>query len=127
MTSLDVKNSKGRTGRPRSKTSVRKPVQLDPLQASSAAEVLKAVAHRLRLRILCILSRRPENVKSIASELEVSSAIVSQQLRILRTAGLVSGSTQNGHAYYEIVEPHLFEMLSCIERCITDRSTRGEL
>ena len=102
-------------------------VSIDERQATAAAEVLKAIAHPLRLRILCVLSRSEENVKSIASELDVPSAIISQQLRILRSAGLVSGSTRSGHAYYQIVEPQLFRMLNCVESCITDRGTRGEL
>ena len=100
-------------------------VSIDEDQATAAAEVLKAVAHPLRLRMLCILSRHEENVKNIASELEVPSAIVSQQLRILRSAELVSASTRAGHAFYRIVEPHLFRMLNCVESCITDRGTRG--
>ncbi len=102
-------------------------VDLGEQQAAAAAEVLKAIAHPLRLRILCLLSAHEENVKNIASGLNVPSAIVSQQLRILRSAGLVSGTTRSGHAYYEIIEPHLFRMLSCVESCIADRSTRGEL
>ncbi len=110
-----------------SQTPERAQVDLDEMQAAAAAEVLKAIAHPLRLRILCLLSAREENVKNIASGLGVPSAIVSQQLRILRSAGLVSGSTRSGHAYYKIIEPHLFRMLGCVESCITDRSTRGEL
>ncbi len=60
-------------------------------------------------------------MKGIAGALEMSSAIISQQLRILRSAGLVSASTRSGHAYYRIVEPHLYRMLNCVESCITDR------
>lgn len=97
------------------------PVDLDAAQATAAAEVLKAVANPLRLRILCLLSSHEENVKNIAGALNVFPAVVSQQLRILRSAGLVSGSTRGGHTYYGIVEPHMYEMLSCIEKCIKDR------
>jgi ArsR family transcriptional regulator len=103
------------------------PVCIDDEQAIVAAEVLKAIAHPLRLRVLCLLSQNEENVKSMAAELDVPSAIVSQQLRILRAAGLVAASTRDGHAYYRITEPHLFRMLSCVESCITDRGARGEL
>jgi ArsR family transcriptional regulator len=103
------------------KTKLTKPVSIDESQAVAAAEVLKAIAHPLRLRVLCLLSRQEENVKAIASELDVPSAIASQQLRILRSAGLVASSTRDGHAYYRIIEPHLFRMLGCVESCITDR------
>ena len=109
------------------KTRSRTAVCIDSSQASAAAEVLKAIAHPLRLRILCLLARNEEHVKKIAEELGTSSAIISQQLRILRAADLVASATRDGYAYYQIVEPHLFRMLNCVESCITDRGARGEL
>ena len=105
------------------KAKMARPVCISESQAVAAAEVLKAIAHPLRLRVLCLLSRQDENVKTIANELDVPSAIASQQLRILRSAGLVASSTREGHAYYRIIEPHLFRMLGCVENCITDRGT----
>ena len=105
---------------------VQAPVEIDESQAMAAAEVLKSIAHPLRLRILCVLSGQEQHVKGLAESLQVPSAIVSQQLRILRSAALVSASTRDGHAYYRIVEPHLFRMLNCVETCITARAARGE-
>ena len=108
-------------GKAQFKMPVQVAVDLDEAQAAAAAEVLKAVANPLRLRILCLLSAHEENVKNIAAALNVPSAIVSQQLRILRSAGLVSSRTRGGHAYYEISEPHLYALLRCIEKCNKDR------
>ena len=45
---------------------VRAPVEIDESQAAAAAEVLKSIAHPLRLRILCVLSGQEENVKGMA-------------------------------------------------------------
>lgn len=98
-------------------------VRIDEAQAITAAEVLKAIAHPLRLRILCLLTDREEHVKNMAQALDVPSAIVSQQLRILRSAELVAAVTRSGHAYYHIVEPHLLRMLNCVESCVSTRGT----
>jgi len=94
--------------------------------AEQAAEVLKALGHPIRLRILSLLSGGPTHVKGLAAALGVAQAIVSQQLRILRSCRLVAATTEDGHAVYRITEPHLFRMLTCVERCITERAERGQ-
>ena len=57
----------------------------DPERARRVSEVLKAVAHPLRIRIVAILAEKDENVTALAETLEAPQAIVSQQLRILRS------------------------------------------
>lgn len=86
-------------------------------RAAHLAEVLKAVAHPLRLRIVATLCRREESVTSLAELLAAPQPIVSQQLRILRSQGLVSASRADGFAYYRLAEPALRELVGCMERC----------
>jgi ArsR family transcriptional regulator len=81
------------------------------------AEVLKAVAHPLRIRIVALLSRGQEHVNALAAKLGVSQAIVSQQLRILRDRGLVAAERENGFARYRLAEPQLENLLCCMEKC----------
>ena len=90
-----------------SSTRLEAPISSDPDRAGHVAEVLKAVAHPLRLRIVALLCERELNVTAIAEELEVSQAIVSQQLRILRSHGLVAASREGGFATYRLVEQNL--------------------
>lgn len=85
------------------------------------AEVLKAVAHPLRIRIVAILCLGEEHVTSLADRVGASQAIVSQQLRILRSHGLVAASRQGGFARYRIVEQNLRGLVRCMEHC-ADRS-----
>ncbi len=99
--------------------------ELDRQQAAIAAEILKSLGHPLRLLLVQRLARGRQHVKGLAEYLEVAPAIVSQQLRILRSAGLVSPTTEAGHAYYEIQEPHLLDMLGCIGSCLAERKKRG--
>jgi len=102
-------------------------VTMEPRAAEVAAEMLKALGHPLRLRIVSVLAAGPMHVTGLAETLEAPQPFVSQQLRRLKTAGLVAARTREGHAYYEIIEPHLFEMLRCLGRCLNSRRERGLL
>jgi ArsR family transcriptional regulator len=81
------------------------------------AEVLKAVAHPLRLRIVASLCQQEENVGALAEKLSASQAIVSQQLRILRSHRLVAARRQGGYARYRLVEQNLRGLVKCMEKC----------
>jgi ArsR family transcriptional regulator len=86
-------------------------------RAGYVAEVLKAVAHPLRIRIVALLCRGDEHVNALAEKLQVPQAIVSQQLRILRLKGLVEAARENGFARYRLREQHLLDLVCCMERC----------
>ncbi len=90
----------------------------EPELAEVAAEMLKAVAHPLRLRILARLSQNPENVTSLCSSLGAPQAIVSQQLRILRSHQLVGVTRKGGFATYWLAEPRITSLLGCVSSCL---------
>ena len=89
----------------------------DPDRAGHLAEILKAVAHPLRLRIIALLCQEERSVNRIAELLEANQAIVSQQLRILRLHGLVEAERRDGLAVYRILEPRLRQLVACLEGC----------
>jgi len=93
------------------------PLSSDPRRAAHVAEVLKAVAHPLRIRIVATLCQGEENVSALAEKVGASQAIVSQQLRILRGGGLVAASRANGFARYRLVEQNLRGLVRCMEKC----------
>jgi ArsR family transcriptional regulator len=86
-------------------------------RAERVAEVLRAIAHPLRLRIVALLCRGDRHVNGLADELAAPQPIVSQQLRILRARGLVAATRANGFARYRLAEPALRELVCCMERC----------
>jgi DNA-binding transcriptional ArsR family regulator len=88
-----------------------------PERADQIAELLKALAHPLRLRIVAILCQGEQHVSALAELLGSKQAIVSQQLRILRMRRLVDVARRDGFAHYRLAEPHLREMVSCMEGC----------
>jgi ArsR family transcriptional regulator len=81
------------------------------------AEVLKAVAHPLRLRIVASLCEGETHVGALAERLGARQAIVSQQLRILRSHGLVAATRTGGYARYRLVEKNLRGLVRCMENC----------
>jgi DNA-binding transcriptional ArsR family regulator len=89
----------------------------DPERASRVADILKAVAHPLRLRIVAVLCRGEMQVNALADRLGAPQAIVSQQLRILRMHGLVGVVRANGCATYRLREPRLRDLVGCMEKC----------
>ncbi|MHB8872415.1 MAG: ArsR/SmtB family transcription factor [Myxococcaceae bacterium] len=91
----------------------------DPGRAQHLSDILKAVAHPLRLRIVAALCASPSHVNALAEQLDTPQAIVSQQLRILRMHRLVTAERDGGKALYRILEPQLRSLLSCMEGCRT--------
>jgi DNA-binding transcriptional ArsR family regulator len=89
----------------------------DAERAIHVAEVLKAVAHPLRLRIVATLCVGEEHVGALAEKLGAGQAIVSQQLRILRSHGLVAARRSGGFARYRLVEKNLRGLVRCMEKC----------
>jgi DNA-binding transcriptional ArsR family regulator len=92
-------------------------VAADVARAVQVAEILKAVAHPLRLRIVALLCEGELKVNALAERLGASQAIVSQQLRILRMHRLVIAVRQNGYASYRLLEPRLRDLVMCVEGC----------
>ena len=86
-------------------------------RAEHCANVLKAVSHPLRLRIVAALCQGEEHVNALAERLGASQAIVSQQLRILRMHGLVGVRREDGFAWYRLLEPNLKSLVACMDRC----------
>ena len=76
-------------------------VHVDRLHTSS--EVLRAVAHPLRMKILEFIDRNEEiNVNKIYNTLGLEQSITSQHLRILRQADLVSTEREGKYIHYSI-------------------------
>ena len=92
-------------------------IRNDPRRAEHVATVLRAIAHPLRVRIVATLCHGEEHVKALADELDAPQAIVSQQLRVLRSERLVEARREDGHAFYRIAEPALRDLVCCMEKC----------
>jgi DNA-binding transcriptional ArsR family regulator len=80
------------------------------------ADLLRAMAHPVRLGIVQILSSGEAHVTALAGALGIPQPIVSQQLRILRMHRLVAARREGGFTRYRLEEPGLRDLVSCIRR-----------
>ena len=72
-------------------------------QIEVSADVLRALTHPLRMRILEFIDESGTiNVNKIYSSLNLEQSITSQHLRILRAAGLVETERRGKFIYYSI-------------------------
>jgi DNA-binding transcriptional ArsR family regulator len=69
----------------------------------TSAEILRALAHPLRMKILEFIDRNESvNVNKIYNTLNLEQSITSQHLRILRLAGLVNTERDGKFIHYSI-------------------------
>ena len=80
------------------------------MSAEPPLEQLKALAHPLRYRILECLAGGELNVGEIETAADIGQPTLSQQLAVLRKAGLVDTRKEAKLVYYRI-EPDLFAEL----------------
>lgn len=66
------------------------------------AAILKAVGHPARLQIVDLLRREPECVCHLAVALAKSQPYVSQQLAILRNAGVITDERDGTNIFYRL-------------------------
>jgi len=71
-------------------------------QARAASELLKALSHETRLRIMCLLNEGELSVTEIEKLISLPQATVSQQLARLRFDGLVTFRRDGRSIYYRI-------------------------
>lgn len=82
--------------------------------AAEAEELLKALANRHRLMILCQLVDRERSVGELAELLELRDSTVSQHLALLRKDGLVSTRRDGQTIWYAISSEPAAKLLEII-------------
>ena len=71
-------------------------------QAGRAADLLKAMAHPQRLRVLCLLAEGERSVGEINRDVELSQSALSQHLALLRSRGLVKFRREGQTLHYSL-------------------------
>ena len=80
----------------------------DILQASLS---VKAIAHPLRLKILCVLGDREVSVQDIVADVGTSQSNISQHLAILRDKGVLVTRKDANLVYYRIGDPRTIKLV----------------
>ena len=82
---------------------------------AQAAECLKTLAHPHRLRIVQMLLRGRYTVGELAEACDIPSHMASEHLRLMQRCGFLAGERDGRKTYYRVVEPHLANIMRCVE------------
>jgi DNA-binding transcriptional ArsR family regulator len=82
------------------------------------AQLLKVLTHPARLAILNILRDGEHCVCHMEAHLGYRQAYISQQLMVLREAGLIQDRRDGWNVFYRVAEPRIFTILSAVEQII---------
>ena len=83
------------------------------------AEFFKSLGHPVRIRVLELLSEREQAVAELLPEVGVEAANLSQQLAVLRRAGLVTARREGSTVYYWLTSPQVAELLAVARTILT--------
>jgi len=84
----------------------------DESHVEATANALQAIAHPVRLQILCILSNGPTCVQDIVEALGASNQSgISQHLAHMRRAGIVKTRKDWNRVYYRLTDPRILRLI----------------
>lgn len=80
-------------------------------QLETAARAMKAIAHPLRLKILCVLSDGEVSVQDIVGAVGTSQSNISQHLAILREKGVLKTRKAANRVFYRVSDERVLQLI----------------
>jgi ArsR family transcriptional regulator len=87
---------------------------LDTEKLERAADILKTVAHPVRLRIIDFLESGDKTVTELCRHLGSQQPYMSQQLNLMKAKGILSSKRNGNQVYYSIANPSVVKVIHCV-------------
>ena len=84
-------------------------------QIDIATEILKSIAHPIRLKILCFLLNGEKNVSEIENQFGSTISNISQHLTVLRKADIINRRKEANYMYYSIKDNNIEALMETIK------------
>jgi len=92
--------------------------ELEPAKLEQAANMLKAIAHPMRIAILGFLEDGKRlTVTEIHELLKIEQSTTSHHLGILKDKGVLSSQREGKNTYYFLKHCSLSNIVDCISNC----------
>jgi ArsR family transcriptional regulator len=91
------------------------------------AEFFKSLGHPARIRVLELLASGDKAVHELLDAITIEPSNLSQQLSVLRMAGLVVQRREGGQVIYSLALPEVRELLLVARRILESRAAGTEL
>lgn len=93
--------------------------RIDPIKLEKAAEILKVIAHPVRLRILELLECNEQlTVTQLMHELEIEQSLLSHHLSKMRDKRVLNSSRDGKHIRYQLADNKITTIFDCMENCL---------
>jgi ArsR family transcriptional regulator len=83
------------------------------------AELFRTLGHPVRIRVLELLQDGPKPVRDLLAAIEVEASNLSQQLAVLRRAGLVESTRDGALVMYSLSTPDVADLLAAGRRILS--------
>ncbi len=92
-------------------------------KAQRASDLLKALSHKGRLLMLCLLADGEKSVSEIEALMGMPQAAVSQQLSRLRLDGLVSARRDGRNIHYSIASKDVARLITTLHALLKSETS----
>lgn len=93
-------------------------IKVDPERLKRVAEILKTIAHPVRLSIIESLQEKKQlTVKEIQEITKIDQSLVSHHLIKMKDKGVLTSERAGKNIYYSLVDRHITSIFSCMEEC----------
>ena len=90
------------------------------------AEILKALAHPLRLAILELLGSGELCACDIANKIGAERTNASKHLAIMVSAGILTSRKEGLKVFYQLRTPCVLDFLSCVNACLREHALENQ-
>ena len=90
-----------------------------------SARLFRVLMHPARLEILDLLRDGEHCVCHLEAALGYRQAYISQQLSVLREAGLIQDRRDGWNIYYHVARPHVFAVLDAVQSLSGDQGQKS--
>jgi ArsR family transcriptional regulator len=92
------------------------------------AELFRTLGHPVRIRVLELLQDGPKAVRDLLLDIDIEASSLSQQLAVLRRAGIVTSSREGSAVMYQLAASDVAELMAAARRFLTEvLAGQGEL
>lgn len=87
------------------------------------AEFFRTLGHPVRIRVLELLGEGPLAVKDLLADVDIEASSLSQQLAVLRRAGIVTSYRDGAAVMYALSGPDVADLMRAARRFLTEMLT----
>ncbi|HEX5543832.1 MAG TPA: metalloregulator ArsR/SmtB family transcription factor [Micromonospora sp.] len=87
------------------------------------ADFFRILGHPLRIQVLELLGEGPKPVRDLLTETGAEASSLSQQLAVLRRAGIVASTREGATVTYALAGPDVADLMRAARRVLTQMLT----